>query len=63
MKINEVRCRTSTNIKCPRRGEEPVFHVCGPRNSVEVAKEWISNEADHFKQIRLLNKSCTKHKR
>ena len=62
MKIKEVRRQTSTYIKSPRRGEEPVFYVCGPRKSVEVAKEWIMNEANNFKQSRLLNKNCSKLK-
>lgn len=51
-KIKALRAKTSTYIKTPVRGEEPVFVVTGRKEDVAMARREIQSAAEHFTQIR-----------
>jgi RNA-binding protein MEX3 len=51
-KIKALRAKTSTYIRSPPRGEEPVFMITGRPEDVMEAKREIELAAEHFTQIR-----------
>lgn len=51
-KIKALRAKTSTYIKTPVRGDEPVFVVTGRKEDVAMARREIQHAAEHFTQIR-----------
>ena len=56
-KIKALRAKTTTYIKTPVRGEEPVFVVTGRKEDVGCAKREILSAAEHFSQIRATRKN------
>jgi hypothetical protein len=51
-KIKALRAKTSTYIRSPPRGEDPVFLITGRPEDVMEAKREIELAAEHFTQIR-----------
>jgi hypothetical protein len=51
-KIKALRAKTSTYIRSPPRGEEPVFLITGRPEDVMEAKREVELAAEHFTQIR-----------
>lgn len=60
-KIKALRAKTSTYIKTPVRGEEPVFVVTGRKEDVAMARREIQSAAEHFTQIRATRNKASMH--